>query len=115
MALLARLAQQQQLVAAYRARDARLAALLRSVSYPGRGGGAGGGGMPWGAGGFDAVRPGGLGGARSAPPLSMLSRRIGTGRPPRRADRRARDVPAGRRIESTRCGLPVGGQGPQQV
>ena len=105
VALRARLTQQQQLVAAYRARDARLAALLRSISYPGRSGGAGGGGMPWGGGGFGVQPLGGLGGATSAPALSGLSRWIGTGRNPRRADRRAREVPAGPGAVAARAAL----------
>jgi hypothetical protein len=48
------LQQQPQVVAAYRARGAQLAALLRSLAYAGRGAGggagpAGGGGIPWSA------------------------------------------------------------------
>ena len=44
-ALRARVAEQQQVVSAYKARDARLAALVRSLAY---GQGRGGGGMPMG-------------------------------------------------------------------
>ena len=47
-ALRARVAQQQQVVAAHRARDAQMAALLRSMTYAGRGGLGGGGGAPLG-------------------------------------------------------------------
>jgi peptidoglycan DL-endopeptidase CwlO len=56
-ALRSRVSQQQQVVAAYRARDAQLAGLLRSLAYTG--GGAGGmpvdGGMPSGGGGLGGV------------------------------------------------------------
>ena len=53
-ALRARVAEQQQVVNAYKARDARLAAVVRSLAY-GQGRGGGGmpmGGMPFGGGGF---------------------------------------------------------------
>ena len=74
-ALRARVAQQQQVVNAYNARDARLAAVLRSLRY-GRGRrGAGGfpmGGMPLGSPGF------GNGSGGSSSPLSGLA---GVGRP----------------------------------
>ena len=63
-----RLAQQQQVVAAYRARDARLAAVLRSMSYRSRFGGAG---MPFSPSGLGAS-PGGSG-LGSIPGLSGLS------------------------------------------
>ena len=68
-ALRARVAQQQQVVNAYKARDARLAAVLRSLAYSqGRGGGGGTPmrGMPFGGGGFGR---GGGGGS----PLSGLA------------------------------------------
>ena len=63
-----RLAQQQQVLAAYRARDARLAAVLRSMAYRSRLGGAG---MPFSPSGLGASTGGsGLG---SIPGLSGLS------------------------------------------
>jgi hypothetical protein len=60
-ALRARVSQQQRVVAAYRARDAQLAGLLRSLAY-GRRGGRGAdmpvdGGIPWGAGGLGSATP----------------------------------------------------------
>ena len=61
-----RVAQQQQVVNAYQAQDARLAAMLRSLAYGDGRSGGGGGGMPFGGGGF-----GGGGGGGS--PLSGLS------------------------------------------
>ena len=79
--LRARVAEQQQVVNAYSARDARLAALLRSLSYGGAGSGRSGA-MPTGATPFGAAsaagRPGGgstlsgFGGVGS--PLAMLAR-----------------------------------------
>jgi hypothetical protein len=81
MALRARLAQQQQVVAAHAAHDARLAALLRSMAYAGRGGG----GMRWGGAGFGGAIPGGRGGAPWSLPLSGPSGRAGVGRTPRTA------------------------------
>lgn len=74
-ALRARVAQQQQVVNAYNARDARLAAVLRSLRYGRRRRGAGGfpmGGMPLGSPGF-----GNGSGGRSGP----LSGLAGLGRP----------------------------------
>ena len=59
-ALRARVAEQQQVVSAYKARDARLAALVRSLAY-GQGRGGGGmpmGGMPFGGGGIRQRRRG---------------------------------------------------------
>jgi peptidoglycan DL-endopeptidase CwlO len=50
-ALRDRVAQQQQIMAAYKARDARMAAILRSLSYTGRTGIPGGGRTPMGGGG----------------------------------------------------------------
>jgi hypothetical protein len=69
-ALRARVAQQEQVVSGYTARDARLASVLRSLAYSRRRSGAGGvpmGGMPFGGGGFG----GSGGGGRS--PLSGLA------------------------------------------
>jgi hypothetical protein len=69
-ALRARVAQQQQVVSGYRARDARLASVLRSLAYSQRRSGAGGapvGGMPFGGRGF------GSGGGGSSSPLSGLA------------------------------------------
>ena len=118
MALRARVAQQRQVVAAYRARDARIAALLPSMAYAGQSGGAGGGGMPWDGRGFGAASPGGLGGVPWSAPLSGLSRRIGAGHNPP-TDRRAREVPTGpgavaARAALTRQGAPYswGAKGP---
>jgi len=99
--LRARVAQQQKVVQAYKLRDARMAALLRSLGYARRGGGspAGGGfGMPSGGGGFGGTSPAGMGGSPlSLPAMSALS---GLGaRNPRTilTSRRgiSRDVPAG--------------------
>jgi hypothetical protein len=61
-ALRARVAQQQQVVNAYKTRDARLAAVMRSLAYSqGRGGGGGMpmGGMPFGGGGLGSSSGGG--------------------------------------------------------
>ena len=120
MALRARVAQQQQVVAAYRARDAHIAALLRSMAYAGQIGGAGGGGIPWGGGGFGVASPSGLGGATLALPLSGLSRRIGAGHN-LRTDRRAHGVPEGpggvaARAALSRQGAPYvwAGKGPNR-
>ena len=51
VALRHRVAQQQQVVQAYKTRDARMAAMLRSMAYGGRGGVGGGSAMPMGGGG----------------------------------------------------------------
>jgi peptidoglycan DL-endopeptidase CwlO len=62
-ALRSRVSQQQQVVAAYRARDAQLAGLLRSLAYDRRGG-AGmplGSGIHWGTGGLGGGMPAGAG------------------------------------------------------
>jgi peptidoglycan DL-endopeptidase CwlO len=99
-ALRSRVVQQQKVVAAYRARDARLAALLRSIAYTGR---PGGGGIPLGTGGFGGGSPAGqLGGIPSSlPGLSALSAFTHFGHNPRTAlaaqvyDRRGAAVPAG--------------------
>lgn len=69
-ALRARVAQQQQVIAAHKAQDARLAAMVRSLAYSRRGGGGMPmGGMPFGGGG------GGFGGGSGGGggPLSGLS------------------------------------------
>ena len=105
-ALRARVAQQQHVVAAYKARDAKMAALLRSMAYAGRTGGAGGA-MPLGGGGFGGGG-GGLGGGFggggsgfSLPGLSGLAGPTRGARDPRiiraarASDRRAAAVPAG--------------------
>jgi len=102
-ALRARVARQHQVVAAYKARDARMAALLRSMAYRARSSGGLGGGMPFGGGGFGApssIGSGGggspLGGLAALPPLA---RRHPDGIPhtvlASRVDRRAEEVPAG--------------------
>ena len=67
-ALRARLAHQQQVVAAYKARDAKMAALLRSMAYAGRSSGGMGGGIPFSGGGFGAGSVAG-----SGSPLSGVS------------------------------------------
>jgi hypothetical protein len=68
-ALRARVAQQQHVLDVYKARDARLAAVLRSLAYRRAGGGTSGGmrlgAMPFGGGGF--------GGGSGSPALSSLS------------------------------------------
>ena len=81
--LRARLAQQQQIVNEYTVRDARLATLLRSLSY-GRGRAAGGG-MPFGGGG-GGLGGGGAGGGgglsglgRFISPVAALGRGSGSG------------------------------------
>jgi cell wall-associated NlpC family hydrolase len=96
-ALRARVAHQRQVVAAYRARDARMAAVLRSMRYSARA--SGGGGIPFGGSGFGIPRAAGSGGSPLAgltalPPLghrdpaphTMLASGVG---------RRAGLVPAG--------------------
>ena len=101
-ALRARVAHQQQVVAAYRARDARMAALLRSLIYRARSSGGLGGGMPFGGSGFGGpglVGSGGgspLGGV-AAPPALARTHRDGTPHTvlASRLDRRAAAVPAG--------------------
>ncbi|WND60383.1 hypothetical protein QQA43_31435 (plasmid) [Mycolicibacterium vanbaalenii] len=50
VALRNRVAQQQQVVQAYKTRDAQMAAMLRSMAYGGRGGVGGGSGSPFGGG-----------------------------------------------------------------
>jgi peptidoglycan DL-endopeptidase CwlO len=73
VALRARVAQEQRVVAAYRARDARMAAVLRSIAYAGRPVAVGGLGMP--RGGLS------LGGDAARQPRTVLAARLG----PRRA------------------------------
>jgi peptidoglycan DL-endopeptidase CwlO len=100
-ALRARVSQEQRVVAAYRARDAQLAGLLRSLAYARRGGAGAGmsvGGIPRGGGGLGSAIPAGAGmlsglsgltgmpGRSRHPGVSLVSR-IG----PARADR----VPGG--------------------
>ncbi|QEN17670.1 hypothetical protein D3H54_30890 (plasmid) [Mycobacterium sp. ELW1] len=55
VALRNRVAQQQQVVQAYKTRDAQMAAMLRSMAYGGRNGVGGGGGSPSGGGGGMAM------------------------------------------------------------
>jgi cell wall-associated NlpC family hydrolase len=62
VALRSRVAQQQQVVQAYKARDAQMAAMLRSMAYGGRGGVGGGSGAPMGAGGGLSMPQSGGGG-----------------------------------------------------
>ena len=61
-ALRNRVAEQQQVVQAYKQRDARMAAMLRSMGYGGRGGVGSGGGSPMGGGGLSMPKSGGGGG-----------------------------------------------------
>jgi cell wall-associated NlpC family hydrolase len=99
-ALRARVAHQQQVVMAYKARDARMAALLRSMAYTSRA--SGGTGMPFGGGGFGASSPAATSGGSPLQGLSALSaptRSARSGRQPRavlasRVDSRAAAVPA---------------------
>jgi peptidoglycan DL-endopeptidase CwlO len=124
MALRARVAQQQRVVAVYKTRDARMAALLRSMAYAGRArGGRGWLGMPSGGGGLGGALPTGFGGAPWSP--SGLS---GLARPssPRAAavrgfDRRAGAVPprpggVAVRAALSKRGVPYvwGAKGPDQ-
>jgi hypothetical protein len=81
-ALRARLAQQQHVIDAYQARDARLAAVLRSLAYSGAGRGRSGG-MPLGTKPFGTTSAGGPGGGRASSgwgeavsPLAMLARTV---------------------------------------
>jgi cell wall-associated NlpC family hydrolase len=100
-ALRARVAHQQQVVSAYKARDARMAALLRSMAYAARG--SGGTGMPVGGGGFGTSGPPATGGGSPVQGLPALSAPLQSargGRQPRvvlaaRVDPRAAAVPAG--------------------
>jgi hypothetical protein len=94
-----RVAQQQRVVAAYRLRDARLAALLRSMTYAGRAGVGLGGAMPLGGSGV-----GGLAAPRSASAWSpqmagpsdvVMASRIRHAGAPGFADERAAAVPGG--------------------
>lgn len=59
VALRNRVAQQQQVVQAYKTRDAQMAAMLRSMAYGGRGGVGGGSPMPTGGGGLSMPQGGG--------------------------------------------------------
>ena len=94
-----RLAQQQQVLAAYKARDARLAAVLRSMAYRSRLGGAG---MPLSPSGLGAnpasSGPGSIPGLSGMPSMSALTRdaRNRNSQRIRLAARHSpRDVPAG--------------------
>jgi cell wall-associated NlpC family hydrolase len=128
-ALRARVAHQQQVVAAYKARDARMAALLRSMAYRARSSGGLGGGMPFGGSGFGAPSPAGSGGGGSPlgglAALPPLARRYPDGNPhtvlASRVDRRADAVPAGpggvaATAALSRQGTPYvwGGKGPDR-
>jgi peptidoglycan DL-endopeptidase CwlO len=88
-ALRARVAHQQRVVAAYKARDARMAALLRSMAYSARAGGVGGG-IPFTGGGLGGRSTAGTGGGgRSSMdrrPHTMLDSHV---------DRRADALPGG--------------------
>jgi hypothetical protein len=114
-ALRARLAQQQRVITAFTARDARLASVLRSLSY-GRGGHGGGipmGGMPFGGGGGGAraggggTPMGGFGGMGS--PLATLTRRFNP----------SASGPAGLGAPGRMVGVPLGAltlnSGPREV
>jgi cell wall-associated NlpC family hydrolase len=130
-ALRARVAQQQKVVQAYQVRDARMAALLRSMAYAGRAGGAGGGlGTPLGGGGFGGASPAGRGGGGAPWSLqgqSALSRLAGGNHNPHTAlatrgeDRRASAVSAGPggvavRAALSKQGIPYlwGAKGPDR-
>jgi cell wall-associated NlpC family hydrolase len=101
-ALRARIAHEQQVVAAYRARDARMAALLRSMAYWAHSSVGLGGRIPFGGSGFGAASRGGGGGspvgglsalpgpARMASGRRLLDTVLASG-----VDRRADAVPAG--------------------
>ena len=127
-ALRARLVHQQQVVAAYKARDARLAALLRSMAYSARASRGAGGGIPFGGGGFGAATPGGGGGSPLAG-VSALTRPAGMTSGRRQphtvlashVDPRADAVPAGAggvaaTAALSRRGTPYvwGGKGPDR-
>jgi cell wall-associated NlpC family hydrolase len=97
-ALRARVAHQQRVVAAYKARDARMAALLRSMRYAARASGEAGA-MPFGGSGFGLPSPTG-GGGFGASGLGVPVRSQRSARPPHtvlaaRVDPRAGAVPAG--------------------
>jgi peptidoglycan DL-endopeptidase CwlO len=106
-ALRSRVSQQHQVVAAYRARDAQLAGLLRSLAYARRGSaGTGmpvGGQIPWGTGGLAGGMPGGVG------LLSGLSGMPGRRHHPRAAlvshTERAESVPGGPGVAAVRAAL----------
>jgi cell wall-associated NlpC family hydrolase len=97
-ALRARLAHQQQVVAAYRARDSKMAALLRSMAYSARGSGGIGGGIPLGGSGFSS--PGAVGSGGGSPLAGLRLPATRSDRAPHtvlasRVDRRVDAVPAG--------------------
>jgi hypothetical protein len=80
-ALRARLAQQQEVITTFKARDARLASVLRSLSYGrgGRGGAIPMGGMPFGSGGAGRSGSGGMsmdGLSGMGSPLATLAARF---------------------------------------
>jgi cell wall-associated NlpC family hydrolase len=79
-ALRARLAQQQRVVAAYKIRDARMAALLRSMAYAGRTRGGGAAAMPLGGSAFGTVSPAESGGKSARGGLSGLGGLAGVAR-----------------------------------
>jgi cell wall-associated NlpC family hydrolase len=99
-ALRRRVAQQQQVLSAYRLRDARMAAVLRSMAYATRSAGGVAGGGALGGGGFGGSAARGLGSAW-APSMSVASPPISPARQIRRVaafgpdDARAAAVPAG--------------------
>jgi cell wall-associated NlpC family hydrolase len=96
-ALRRRVAQQQQVVSAYRVRDARMAAVLRSMAYATRSAGGASGGGALGGGGVGASAARGVG----SPSMSAASPLIRPARQARRVaavgldDGRAGTVPAG--------------------
>jgi cell wall-associated NlpC family hydrolase len=100
VALRRRVAHQQQVVSAYRLRDARMAAVLRSMAYATRSAGGASGGSALGGGGFGGSAARGLGSAW-APSMSAASPPISPARQVRRVaafgpdDGRAAAVPAG--------------------
>lgn len=112
MQLRGRLAQQQQVIQAYKARDARMAALVRSMAYRSR---LGGGGMPFSPSSFGgAPSSNGLGSIPGLSGLSGMSGLANTGV----NGKRGRIVLSGRHgIESSLA--PLGGpslnSGPREI
>jgi peptidoglycan DL-endopeptidase CwlO len=110
-ALRARVSEQHQVVAAYRARDAQLAGLLRSLAYTRRGAaGAGlpvGGGIPWGTAGLGGGIPTGAGMASGLSGLTGLPGRSRVHRAAlvSRTEHRADGVPGGPAQAAVRAAL----------
>jgi hypothetical protein len=110
-ALRTRLAQQQQVITAFKARDARLASALRSLSY-GRGGRMPMGGMPFGGGGGGRSGSGGVpagGPSGMGSPMATLGGRFNP----------STSGPAGLGVPGRIVGTPLGAltlnSGPREV